>query len=51
MRVWRPTAIVTSRPAARSSSASWTPVAEAPTTSTPPSGSEPGLRYSLGTIW
>ena len=39
---------VTSRPAARSSSASWTPVAEAPTTSTPPSGSEPGLRYSPG---
>lgn len=33
------------------SSASWIPVAEAPTTSTPPSGSCDGLRYSRGVTW
>ena len=43
-RVCRPTASVTCRPAAASSSASWTPVAEAPTTSTFPVGSWPGFR-------
>ena len=42
----RPTR-TTSRPARLSSSAICTPEAEAPTTRTPPSGSWPGLRYSL----
>ena len=43
-RVWRPTEIVTCRPERWISSASCTPEAEAPTTSTPPSGNSPGLR-------
>ncbi len=51
MRLWEPTASVTGRPLRWSSSASCTPVAEAPTTSTPPSGRSSGLRYSLGTTW
>ena len=36
---------------AGSSSASCTPVAEAPTTSTPPAGSASGLRYAAGVTW
>ena len=43
-RTCSPTARVTGRPARRSSAASCTPVADAPTTSTPPSGSESGPR-------
>ena len=50
-RVWRPTARVTSRPAAASSSAICAPEADAPTTSTPPSGTCSGLRYVWGVSW
>src|ERR1044071_5964103 len=48
MRMCSPTARVTSRPERWISSASCTPVAEAPTTSTPPCSSWPGLRYCIG---
>ena len=41
-----PTASVTGRPERWISSASWTPVADAPTTSTPPLSSRSGFRYS-----
>ena len=43
-RVCLPTASRTSRPAAASSSATWTPLADAPTTRTPPSGRCAGRR-------
>ena len=43
-RLWLPTARVTWRPAACSSAASCTPVADAPTTSTPPSPRSSGFR-------
>ena len=46
MRTCSPTATVTGRPERCTSSAIWTPVAEAPTTSTPPGASAAGLRYS-----
>jgi hypothetical protein len=42
-----PTAIVTGRPERWISSASWVPVAEAPTTRTPPWSSWSGLRYAI----
>ena len=51
IRVWLPTATVTGRPLQCSSSASCTPVADAPTTSTPPPATSSGLRYSAGTTW
>ncbi len=43
-RVWVPTDRTTCRPLAAISSASWTPVAEPPTTSTPPEGRSSGRR-------
>ena len=43
-----PQARSTGRPERWISSASWTPVAEAPTTSTPALGNWSGLRYSGG---
>src|SRR3954468_17215804 len=45
MRTCSPTESVTGRPLRWISSASWTPVAEAPTISTPPSASCAGDRY------
>ena len=47
-RTWAPTATVTGRPDRWISSASWMPVADAPTISTPPSASWPGFRYASG---
>src|SRR5580700_3779194 len=47
-RTCSPTARVTSRPERRISAAICTPVADAPTTITPPSPSWPALRYSIG---
>ena len=47
-RTCSPTANVTGRPERWISWAICTPVADAPTTSTPPSASSPGLRYSIG---
>jgi len=45
-----PTEIVTGRPERWISSASWMPVAAAPTTITPPSANWSGLRYWTGVI-
>ena len=45
-RTCAPTAIVTGRPERWISSASWMPVADAPTISTPPSASWSGFRYT-----
>ena len=47
-RVWRPTASVTGGRRGAISSASWTPEADAPTTSTPPGGSCAGIAVAVG---
>ena len=43
--------MVTGRPCRISSSAICTPLDDAPTTRTPPSGTWPGLRYSWAVSW